>query len=277
MSVYLLYNAKSGSGFAHAFAAAAGYPVIELNFGTLRDDLAGRIEKGDCLIVCGGDGTMAAVAAVLAEVGMLADIALLPVATGTGNDFAKALGLMVEPSAALVQRQIKEGRQIAVPLWKLNGNYLLLYMGLGFDARIVATVARWRHRLPRNRHLIRLLYALAACRCFCAPKMSGTITLDECKIDLGNYRGLLLANSCSYSGGVRLPAPVFDEATMAAYLFRGPIDLIRLLLRPRSYSNYTLFKHAAFALEPQLAQIDGEECAGAEGVIELAGMLRVVV
>jgi YegS/Rv2252/BmrU family lipid kinase len=65
------------------------------------EDVRGATEPGDLVVVAGGDGTVNCTVNALAD--SLADYTLAVVPMGTGNDFARTLGMDEDPEAAASQ------------------------------------------------------------------------------------------------------------------------------------------------------------------------------
>jgi diacylglycerol kinase (ATP) len=86
------------------------------------------------IIAVGGDGTCSRIAGVILESGNACRLAVIP--TGTGNDFAKTLGVAdysPEQVVALVARN--EPRRMDVGL--ADGHYFINSCGFGFDASVL--------------------------------------------------------------------------------------------------------------------------------------------
>jgi len=102
---------------------------------------AGRAAAEGCrlLFVAGGDGTLnAAVRAVAATSGGLGRVTFGVIPLGTGNDFAKALGLGEDPEAAL--ELFQKPHVIDVDLGELNGRTFVNVSAGGFIADVSATL-----------------------------------------------------------------------------------------------------------------------------------------
>lgn len=84
------------------------------------------------IVACGGDGTVAACAAALDG----RDIPIAIVPTGTTNVLAFELGL---PSHAVRAARLLGGPTRRVPFrtWSVNGQRMLLQLGIGFDGRLL--------------------------------------------------------------------------------------------------------------------------------------------
>lgn len=95
------------------------------------------------IVACGGDGTVAACAAALD--GRDVPIGIVP--TGTTNVLAFELGL---PSNAVKAARLLGGPMRRVPFrtWSVNGQQMLLQLGVGFDGLLM-----WRTPRPVKRAL----------------------------------------------------------------------------------------------------------------------------
>jgi len=95
-SIALLSNPDSGSGDAETVAACLRSHGLEVKEFTL-DQISEAFSKPpDQVVVAGGDGSLACVAAPAARAGI--PLAVIP--TGTANDFARELGIPREPDEA---------------------------------------------------------------------------------------------------------------------------------------------------------------------------------
>jgi diacylglycerol kinase (ATP) len=96
-------------------------------------------EQCDLLFVAGGDGTInAAVRAVALVPGALERLVFGIIPTGTGNDFAKAVGLGEDAEAAL--EVLVQGNVVDVDLGVLNGRTFFNISAGGFVADVSATL-----------------------------------------------------------------------------------------------------------------------------------------
>ena len=137
MKTLFLVNARSG--------AKRGYDVSELireirNDAEIvacqrKEDLDGIIDQAErdgfsCVYAVGGDGTVHEIAKRM--IGRTMALGVLP--TGSGNGFARHIGLPVEPRASLLS--CAAGRVTMIDTAAVNGNPFLGVMGVGFDAFI---------------------------------------------------------------------------------------------------------------------------------------------
>lgn len=91
-----------------------------------------RADHVDLAIVGGGDGTMNAAAAGLVHTGL--PLGVLPL--GTANDFARTLGLPLDPVAAA--GVIAAGKEKHVDLGEVNGHLFFNVASIGFSAELAA-------------------------------------------------------------------------------------------------------------------------------------------
>jgi diacylglycerol kinase (ATP) len=92
------------------------------------------------VIVCGGDGTLSAVAGAL--MGTVVNIGVIPV--GSGNGLARAAGIPLKPSKAL--DIIFANNTTEVDGFYINRQFSCMLSGLGFDAQIAHNFAKKSRR-----------------------------------------------------------------------------------------------------------------------------------
>ncbi|KAA0931315.1 diacylglycerol kinase [Streptomyces apricus] len=183
---------------------AAGFSVRTVLGEDARDALArarSAVEAGTgALVAVGGDG-MASLA-LQAVAGTLTPLGL--VAVGTGNDFARALGLPVrDPAAAgrVVAESLKEGRVRDVDLGRVGGTWFGTVLASGFDSRVNDRGNRMRWPGGRLTYDLAMLAELAALRPF-----PYRITLDGGRVREVEATLVAVGNGPSYGGGMRICA-----------------------------------------------------------------------
>jgi len=167
--------------------------------------------KGHTIIVAGGDGTVNRV--LNAVDGVRTCLGVLPV--GTGNDFARCIGLPPDPLAAA--RRIAVGTATALDLVEVNGHRYATVGGLGLVADTTALVDRVGRDGPIARPLVRALgpqaYLLAAAaHIMLKPRITTRIVAegDGCEGPWrwdGACHAVFVANQPLLGGGLRLPVP----------------------------------------------------------------------
>lgn len=95
----------------------------------------------DVIVAVGGDGTVHEVVNGIMRAGVKEQPAVAIIPGGTGNDFARALGVPKDPLAA--GRLLLSGARRRVDIGQVNERYFVGISGVGFDAEVAAKVNRW--------------------------------------------------------------------------------------------------------------------------------------
>ncbi|MET9762986.1 diacylglycerol kinase [Streptomyces sp. NPDC006372] len=150
------------------------------------------------LIAVGGDG-MAGLA-LRAVAGTRTPLGL--VAVGTGNDFARALGLPVrEPAAAgrMIADALKCGRLRDIDLGQVGDRWFGTVLASGFDSRVNDRGNRMRWPAGRFRYDLAMIAELAAFR-----PVPYRIRLDDGEVREVEATLVAVGNGSSYGGGMRI-------------------------------------------------------------------------
>jgi diacylglycerol kinase family enzyme len=114
--------------------------------GRVAEAARAALAKGvDAVVAGGGDGTVRAVAAVLA--GRREALGVLPL--GTLNHFARDLGMPLEPAQAIAA--LAGGTVHALDLGEVNGEVFVNNSSIGFYPTVVAVRDEQRERLGRSK------------------------------------------------------------------------------------------------------------------------------
>jgi diacylglycerol kinase (ATP) len=97
------------------------------------------------IVAVGGDGTCARIANAILRTGGLCRLAVVP--TGTGNDFAKTLGVRTLSVGAIAQL-VQSGDSTRIDVGRADNQYFLNSCGFGFDASVLE--ASYRVRLLKG-------------------------------------------------------------------------------------------------------------------------------
>jgi diacylglycerol kinase family enzyme len=201
--------------------------------------VAEALRHGACRIaVLGGDGTVAACAAALAEqrpedgAGTAragASLALLP--GGTGNLLARNLGIPVELPAALDVAFADVTRKIDV--LRTGGRGFVVMAGLGFDATMMEQTSElWKDRIGWPAYVGGLIRSLSR-----AQRARVTIRVDDHEPVSRRAIGVLVANVGTLQAGVVLfPAArpddgLLDVLVLAPHRIGGWLGLAWHILR----------------------------------------------
>lgn len=190
--------------------------------------LARQAADGGCAVVlaAGGDGTLREVAAGLA--GSDTALGLLP--TGTGNSFAKEMGLL-RPNRLRPQRWLAaaetllDGRVHPVDVGQTGaGHVWLQWAGVGADSYVVAQM---EPRPPQRKRWGRWGYAA---ECFyhvrSMPRWTTHVTIDDQTIS-GRYITVIVANCRWFGGGEFLLSrdARLDDGVFEVWLVAGSSQL----------------------------------------------------
>ncbi|MFD5934960.1 diacylglycerol kinase [Streptomyces sp. NPDC060333] len=214
--ITLFVNPTAGRGRgAHAAQPAAsalraaGFSVRTV-VGTDAADALARLraavrEGTGAVIAVGGDGLVSLALQALAGTA----VPLGVVAVGTGNDFARSLGLPVrEPARAgrLAAEALKEGRIREIHLGRAADTSYGTVLCSGFDSRVNDRGNRMRLPLGRFKYDLAILAELASFRPF-----PYRITLDGGPVIETEATLVAVGNSSSYGGGMRICADAVPD------------------------------------------------------------------
>jgi YegS/Rv2252/BmrU family lipid kinase len=195
--------------------------------GHARDLAAASFEP--LILVVGGDGTAHEVANGLLAGRRGGTMAVLPV--GTGNDFARALGLPRDPLAAAAS--LVRGRPRAIDVGEVNGRYFLTIAGAGFDGEVARRVNAWPKFLGGAvMYGLGILATLATYR-----PVEVTITIDGAT---QRERIFLIAvgNTAHNAGGMWLVPPARPDDGLFHAVIAGPLTRFEtLVVLPQVFSG----------------------------------------
>ena len=188
-------------------------------------------EQFEAVYAVGGDGTVHEIARRL--IGRKMALGILP--TGSGNGFARHIGLPMEPRAAL--RACAGERIETIDTATVNGLPFLVTMGMGFDALIAARFAASTVRGLRT-------YLTIGLRGFFTYKPEVyDLIIDGAPLQRRAFT-ITVANASQYGNNARIaphasvtdgqldivlvdPLSLVRAAVLAPRLFRGTIDSAR--------------------------------------------------
>ncbi|WP_327307584.1 diacylglycerol kinase [Streptomyces sp. NBC_01298] len=254
--ITLFVNPTAGSGrAAHAAQPAAsalreaGFSVRSVVGGDAPDALARlrtAVREGTgAVIAVGGDGMVSLALQALAGT----EVPLGVVAVGTGNDFARAMGLPVrEPARAgrLAAEALKEGRVREIDLGRVGGvaagdgvrggsggTWYGTVLCSGFDSRVNDRGNRMRLPAGRFRYDLAMALELAAFRPF-----PYRITLDGGPVLETEATLVAVGNGSSYGGGMRICADAVPDDGLFDVTVVGDCSRTTLLkVFPRVYKG----------------------------------------
>jgi diacylglycerol kinase family enzyme len=189
------------------------------------------------ILVCGGDGTVAACAGALAdaevaEPGVADRVAMAVVASGTGNLLARNLELPLDTDAAL-DVAFAAGRR-RVDVLAAGEHRFVVMAGLGFDAALIRdTDEKLKASIGWAAYLGGLVRALRR-----SPRARFTVTVDDQTPLRRQAIGVLVGNVGQVQGGIGvLPDAMPDDGLLDVILLTPhrlrdwPVLLWRLIRR----------------------------------------------
>lgn len=246
MKATLIYNPHAGFGSWHETMHKVakvwqgyGWDVVLRptdHAGHATELARAAADRGQGLVIAaGGDGTLNEVAngLVHSETAM----ALLPV--GTGNSFARELGLLppnlLEPHNILESSHLlAQGYRVQADVGRLdNGRYWLLWVGTGADGYVIEQVeprSKLFKRLGRGGYAAKALFFLPG---FAGVRASVTVDGESLSDD---YLLINISNCRLFGGGEFLlnAHGVMDDGLFEVWLFKGrewpTLQLMRYIL-----------------------------------------------
>jgi diacylglycerol kinase (ATP) len=237
-TVALLVNPTAGRGRGARLAGpvaarlrALGLRVDVVAGTDAADGLArarARVAAGvDALVALGGDGLVHL--ALQAVAGTPTPLGVVP--AGTGNDFARMLGVpLADPMAAV--EVVAAGRHRAVDAGRTGDRWFAGVLGAGFDSVVTERANRMRWPTGRARYDVAVLAELRTFRPVpFVLELDGRACHTEAML-------VAVGNGPSYGGGMRI-CPGADPADgLLDVTVLGPVgraELLRVL--PRVYSG----------------------------------------
>jgi diacylglycerol kinase (ATP) len=185
-------------------------------------------EGRELVLAGGGDGTLGEIASGLADT----ETIMAPLPMGTGNSFAKELGMTSRlgffSSDKLLQMSeaLLAGRVHRIDLgYSRPGRCWLLWASVGVDSFVVDKMEPRSKLLKRLGPLGYVGESLPAIPQF--PGMKATVTVDG-RTFRGDFLMITVSNCRLYAGGeLRLsPAAQLDDGLFEVWLFRGKETLV---------------------------------------------------
>lgn len=254
ISVVVNPAAAAGTGGAAADAAIAELRAdgakVDIRYTdgpVVSEVLKSALADGpDALVVCGGDGMVHAALQATAE----KSIPLGVVPAGTGNDFARALGIPLRDPAA-AGRFIRTGRPRAFDLARVGDTWFGSVLACGFDSRVNERTNRMRWPRGRSRYTLATLAELAAYR-----PLDFVVEVDGVE---HRMTGMFVAigNTTSYGGGMRIcPNAVPDDGQLDLTLVSAISRLEMLRMFSSVYKGTHLRHPAVSSLRGRKIRID---------------------
>ena len=165
------------------------------------------------VLAAGGDGTVHGVANGVLDAGT--DTVLAHVPIGTGNDFAKILGMRPGKAREGIRTALMKGVVRRLDVGRVLGEFFINGMGIGFDAEVV------RQTLGVTRRKGFLLYLSAVYKTFWAFEPVNLEVMSEEHSETGRMMMLEISIGTSAGGGFKLtPTAVPDDGLFDVCIIR---------------------------------------------------------
>ncbi|MFD1392957.1 diacylglycerol/lipid kinase family protein [Lacticaseibacillus jixianensis] len=288
---YIIFNPAAGSGNAVATLKAVRqvmnergieYEVRVSRYSGHTVQLAKQIgsfndHEGAVALVIGGDGTLNQTICGL-RMTRQADMPVGYIPAGSGNDFARGIGLPEDPLAAL-DCVLSAEAPLVLDIGEYSEHthqetgYFVNNIGVGFDAEVVARNSHSRTKELLNRvHLGKLSYLVTGVAVFFSKKPFTVMVYDQSgKLEIIPRAFLVDATNHPYfGGGIRfLPGAVPTDGELDLVVVEHPNWVVFLFYlvqmirgRAHQYPNVHYFKGKHLRLETselEPGQMDGEE------------------
>lgn len=265
----ILFNPTSGGGKGKRYALEVERFLnerdisFEVVFGVDYQDAKDRFEESlksnqeviSGVIVVGGDGMVHLAIQALATTSI--PMALIP--AGTGNDFARALGLKIkEPLKVLEHAFTNKPR--AVDLGRVNNRYFADILSTGFDSVVNERANALTLIKGRMKYNIAIALVLSTFR----PKHYSF------RVDAVDFtsRAMLIAvsNGSSYGGGMKVTPDAQIDDGLFDIMILGPVSKKEFLkVFPKVFSGAHIKHPAVKILRGRTVEIDSDAVAYADG------------
>ncbi|MET9809332.1 diacylglycerol kinase [Streptomyces halstedii] len=241
--ITLFVNPTAGRGRGARAAQPAASALRDAGFSVrtvLGEDAADALRRAreavaggtGALIAVGGDGMMSLALQAVAGT----STPLGAVAVGTGNDFARALGLPVrDPAAAgrLCAEALKAGTVREIDLGRAGERWFGSVLASGLDSRVNDRGNRMRWIGGRFKYDVALLAELAALRPF-----AYRVRLDGGPVREIEATLIAVGNGTAYGGGMRICADaVMDDGLLDVTVVGACSRTTLLRVFPRVYKG----------------------------------------
>ncbi len=221
--------------------------------------------KQAVLVVVGGDGTLQSVIPEL--IGHHVPLGMIP--AGSGNDFARALGIPLNPQKAL--KYLIDGGIQKIDIAQTGNHYCVTVIGIGVDGKVAQTVndsgyKKWFNylRLGHFSYVLSLLQVLWQYR-------PGTVTLivDGTEMTFANVWLIAVANFPNYGGGMNIcPGASYSDGVLDICIVHGISRFELMRIFPLVFAGKHI-RHSGVSIlhgkvvkvlssSPMLAHGDGE-------------------
>lgn len=217
-------------------------------------DTVVRDVVGRACVVAGGDGSLHAVVNALHRNGALGQTRIGLIPLGTGNDFARGVGIPLDPAEAAEVVAAAEARRIDLVVDDL-GTVVVNNVHLGVGAQASREAATWKPRLGR------LGYAVGALSAGIRPRfLHVKVVVDGAEVGVdGHLAQVAIGNGSHVGGGAELiPGADPGDGQLVVIVSRdgGRLTRAAYLVRLRGGSHDTM--EAVTRVTGTTVEVEGE-------------------
>ena len=248
------------------------YKVIDLD-SAVATDHALKIQISaktvEAVVAIGGDGLVSLCLQHLANTG----IGFTVIPTGTGNDFARAIGTH-RKSTAVIFASIDKKNEAYIDLGhvssKNNSKYFVQVISCGFDALVNKLANRIKVPIGKIKYTLSMLFILPKFRPIrFSVKQDGADLEQEAML-------VAIANGSSYGGGMKILPNADVNDGILDLLYVDPVSKLTLLsIFPRVFAGSHVNHPSVHIIRSRKFSITGKTTAYADG--ELIGELPIEV
>lgn len=272
----LLVNPTSGGGkgksqgqIVRDYLARHSLDFIEISgssYESAASALAHAIRKTshlEALIVVGGDGMVHLAIQELAK----SSVPLILIPAGTGNDFARSLGLPLSDPISILERSRKNSAT-AIDLGTVNGRFFCEVLSTGFDSVVNERANRMRLISGRSKYNLAILLELPLFR----PRRYA-FAVDGASFEVDAML-IAIANGASYGGGMRVcPDAKLDDGRFDLMILEPVSKLEFLRVFPRVFSGSHIDHPRVRIMRGSKVEVEAQAVAYADG--ERIGQLPI--
>ncbi|MBF0778356.1 diacylglycerol/lipid kinase family protein [Streptococcus cuniculi] len=275
MIVYILANPRAGNGKAVTIIRdiQAAYPQVEIrSYLTIsKNDEYAQVEailsvfrkESDRFLILGGDGTLSKVLSIWPK-----DIPFAYYPTGSGNDFARAIGIT---SWQQVMNNLLETRPVPICLLTIPSGVVVNSLDIGYPARVIAhseksAIKKWFNRLKIGK-LTYIFFGILGL--LDSAQLSVLIETNHQVMKLEHLFFLSIANNTYFGGGImiwpeaHITASQIDLVYVSAHSLsqriRALLDLLLKRHKTSSVLHHVTAERVRLCLPDEMvAQVDGE-------------------
>lgn len=255
----LIINPNAGKGRARKLSGRLVSRLKELGLNA-KPEITGKpgdatnlvyeaATRSRVVLIAGGDGTVLEAVNGAMRTPARPRLGLIPM--GTGNDFAKSLGIDHRWKAAC--ERLPHAKPVCVDIGQCNELYFASSVGIGFDAQVAAAANRMRHVRGNLVYFFALLKTLLWSS---IPPSHLFLTIDELRLE--QFVTLLVAANGPWYGGKFKIAPFASlhdgllDVLVAGGLSR--FEILRLI--PKVLRGTHLSSHAVQLYRTQHIVVD---------------------